>query len=158
MLAANHSGYLDFAFVPARGVRFLAKEELFRIPVLAQVLRWLHYIPVDRSAGHPAYLRAVSEAQAGHLIGVFPEGTISSDCQLLNFKSGAVRIAAEAGVPLIPVAIWGSHRIWTKGSRRQRCGVVRIHVGEPLDPECGTEGLRSTIAAMLAELSSKETA
>ena len=124
VLASNHVGYLDFTFVGfaarpiKRLVRFMAKEAVFRHKVSGPLMRGMHHVPVDRKAGAAAYLEAVKALQSGELIGVFPEATISPSWELEGFKSGAARMALEAGVPLIPTAIVGSNRVWTKGRKK----------------------------------------
>lgn len=141
VMAVNHTGYLDFAFAgmaarpSGRLVRFMAKEQVFRHPVSGPLMRGMHHIPVDREAGAASYRAAVSALKAGEIVGVFPEATISRSFELKEFKNGAVRMAAAAGVPLLPTVIWGSQRIWTKGLPRRlgRTGTpVLISVGEPI--------------------------
>ncbi len=143
VVAINHTGYLDFAlaglaFRPRkRLVRFMAKKEVFDKRVLGSLLRGMKHIPVDREAGAGSYAAAVTALSSGELVGVFPEATISQSFELKEFKSGAARMAIEAGVPLIPVIVWGSQRILTKGRKRDlsRGKPIRIIVGEPFTPE-----------------------
>jgi len=144
VVVLNHTGYLDFALagVPfwrahRRLVRFMAKQEVFDNQVSGPLMRGMKHIPVDRSAGAAAYSAAVAALRRGELVGVFPEATISQSFELKDFKSGAARMAQEAGVPLLPVVLWGSQRIWTKGRPRAllRAGrhkAIAITVGAPL--------------------------
>src|SRR5215207_6807193 len=124
VLAMNHIGYFDFTYagyaaVPARRrVRFMAKQEVFTHPVAGPLMRGMRHIPVDRSLGAGSYRAAVAALRSGELVGVFPEATISRSFELKEFKTGAARVAAEAEVPLLPVVIWGSQRVWTKGRPR----------------------------------------
>ncbi|MGW2598412.1 MULTISPECIES: lysophospholipid acyltransferase family protein [Streptomyces] len=143
VLVSNHIGYLDFVFCgmaarPAkRLVRFMAKESVFRHKVSGPLMRAMKHIPVDRAAGMDAYKHALTALRSGEIIGVFPEATISQSFTLKNFKSGAARLAQEAGVPLLPMALWGTQRLWTKGHKRDlgRNHVpISIRVGEPLTP------------------------
>ncbi|GAB3695676.1 lysophospholipid acyltransferase family protein [Corynebacterium nasicanis] len=144
LLASNHTGYYDFIFggIPAhlrgrRLVRFMSKKEIFDAPVIGPLMRAMKHLPVDRAAGAASLVEAVERLRAGELVGIFPEATISRSFELKEFKNGAARIAAEAGAPLIPMAIWGSQRIWTKGhpKRLGRSNTpVFIRVGEPIDP------------------------
>ncbi|MFF7214075.1 lysophospholipid acyltransferase family protein [Streptomyces sp. NPDC008238] len=143
LLVSNHIGYLDFVFaglaaLPAkRLVRFMAKESVFRHKVSGPLMRAMKHIPVDRSEGMHAYKHALTALRAGEIIGVFPEATISQSFTLKSFKSGAARLAMEAGVPLLPVALWGTQRLWTKGQPRQlgRNGFpISIRVGEQMTP------------------------
>jgi 1-acyl-sn-glycerol-3-phosphate acyltransferase len=155
VLASNHVGYLDFTFVglaafPHRLVRFMAKESVFRHPVSGPLMRGMHHIPVDRSAGAAAFDAALKALKDGELVGVFPEATISRSFMVKDLKTGAARLARDAGVPLLPMALWGSQRVYTKG-RKPRASwgrAVTIAVGEPMYPEPGDD-----TAAITAELS-----
>lgn len=116
-------------------------------------------ILVDRSAGHNAYLAAVQELRKGEIVGIYPEATISQSYELKDFKSGAARMALEAGVPIIPSIVWGSQRIAPKG-RANSLGrtktPVMIAVGEPISPtgtaEELTAALRVAMTALLHEV------
>jgi 1-acyl-sn-glycerol-3-phosphate acyltransferase len=163
VLASNHVSYLDFMFVglAARGqrkrlVRFMAKKSVFDHRVSGPLMRGMHHIPVDRSAGAAAYRHAVEALRSGELVGVFPEQTISRSFVPRPLKSGAARMALEADVPLIPVVTWGGQRIWTSGRKPQwRRGVpVTVWVDRPLprvEGETATE-LTDRLAARLREL------
>jgi 1-acyl-sn-glycerol-3-phosphate acyltransferase len=144
VLASNHVSYLDFIFCglaaqkSKRLVRFMAKQEIFANPIAGPLMRGMHHIPVDRDAGLGSYKEALTALKNGEVIGVFPEATISRSFTLKETKSGAVRLASAAGVPLVPVAIWGSQRLWTKGRPRtltKRHVPISILVGEPLHPQ-----------------------
>ena len=147
VVAMNHTGYLDFAlagfaFRPGkRLVRFMAKKEVFDHKISGPLMRGMKHIPVDREAGGNSYADAVEACQRGELVGVFPEATISQSFELKQFKSGAARMAIEAGVPLIPVVLWGSQRVMTKGRKRdfRRGQNIRIVVGEPFSPPPGSD-------------------
>jgi 1-acyl-sn-glycerol-3-phosphate acyltransferase len=141
VLASNHVSYFDFMFVGLpphhrgrRLVRFMAKKEVFDNSVSGPLMRGMHHISVDRAAGLGAYRLAVEALRDGELVGVFPESTISRAYVPRPFKTGAARMAIEAGVPLLPVAVWGGHRVWTSGRKpKLRRGVpVIIEVGPAL--------------------------
>jgi len=123
VIAVNHTGYLDFTYagLPPRSVkryiRFMAKKEVFDDKISGPIMRALKHIPVDRGAGAESYKAAVSSLRGGELVGVYPEATISRSFEIKEFKSGAARMAIEAGVPIIPTVIWGAQRVWTKGSQ-----------------------------------------
>lgn len=144
VMAINHVGYLDFTFAglaaqPAgRLVRFMAKKEVFDHKVSGPLMRGMKHIPVDRH-GVPAdsYAAAVDALRDGEIVGVFPEATISLSYELKEFKTGAVRMARDAGVPLLPCVIWGSQRVFTKGRPKDltRGTPIRIVVGEPFLPD-----------------------
>ncbi|WP_431875608.1 lysophospholipid acyltransferase family protein [Amycolatopsis sacchari] len=164
VIACNHVSYLDFIFCglgaqPAgRLVRFMAKEQVFRHRVSGPLMRGMHHIPVNREAGRASYEEAVARLRAGEVVGVFPEATISPSFTVENIKSGAVRMAAEADVPVIPMAVWGTQRLWTKGHPRtltKRHVPISVLLGEPLrprpedDPELLTKDLRTRMSALL---------
>jgi 1-acyl-sn-glycerol-3-phosphate acyltransferase len=165
VVAMNHTGYLDFAiaglaFLPKkRLVRFMAKKEVFDHNISGPLLRGMKHIPVDREAGLGSFDAAVQALKAGELVGVFPEATISQSFELKGFKTGAARMAVEADVPIIPVIVWGSQRVWTKGRKRQdmRGHHIRIVVGEPFrpdpaaDPAVVTDQLKARMQALLDE-------
>jgi 1-acyl-sn-glycerol-3-phosphate acyltransferase len=152
VMAINHTGYLDFTFaglttLPHRRlVRFMAKKEVFDHKVSGPLMRGMHHIPVDRSSGAESYQTAVKALAAGEIVGVFPEATISQSFDLKEFKTGAARMAMEAGVPLLPVVIWGSQRIMTKGRERdlRRGAHIRIVVGQPIWPDPTADALAVT--------------
>jgi 1-acyl-sn-glycerol-3-phosphate acyltransferase len=156
VLASNHVSYLDFIFcgfgarAAGRRVRFLAKQEIFAHRIGGPLMRGMHHIPVDRDSGVGSYRAALAALRDGELIGVFPEATISQSFTVKEIKGGAARMAASAGVPLIPMALWGGQRLWTKGRPRaltQRHIPITILVGEPLHP-----GRRDDHAEVTAEL------
>jgi 1-acyl-sn-glycerol-3-phosphate acyltransferase len=140
-------------------VRFMAKEAVFRHRVAGPLMRGMRHIPVDREAGAASLRHAVSALRSGELVGVFPEATIHPHFCLAPFKTGAARMAAEAEVPVIPVVVWGSHRILTKGRPRKlraaRHTPVSITVGKPVppaglaEPRTGTALLVEVMSALL---------
>jgi 1-acyl-sn-glycerol-3-phosphate acyltransferase len=140
VLASNHLSYFDFAYLglaaePAgRRIRFMAKDEVFRNPVSGFLMRGMRHIPVDRAAGAASYRAAVAALKSGEVVGVFPEATTSRSMEPMPFKAGSVRMAAAAGVPVLPTAIWGSQRTWNKSHRRLGRSKVPIHIaiGEPI--------------------------
>ena len=142
VIAANHVGYLDFAFIgygalpKRRLVRFMAKQEVFDHPISGPLMRGMHHLPVDRFGGALAAIdTAVSALRAGEVVGLFPEGTISRSFVPARAKTGAVRIAMQAQAPLIPCAVWGSQRLLTKGRRPnwQRNVPITISYGAPVE-------------------------
>lgn len=161
LLAGNHTGYMDFALMGTgphvrgnRLVRFMAKKSVFEVPLLGRILRKMHHVPVDRAKGAASISSAVENLRNGNLVGIFPEATISRSFELAHFKTGAVRIAREADVPLIPTVIWGSQRIWTKDLPKQLRGVpVIIRYGEPVpltgDAEADTAELKCRMQQLL---------
>jgi 1-acyl-sn-glycerol-3-phosphate acyltransferase len=149
VIACNHVSYLDFIFCgfgarPARRlVRFMAKKSVFDHRVSGPLMRGMHHIPVDRDAGLASYRQALAALKAGEVVGVFPEATISRSFTVKEIKSGATRMAAAAGVPIVPMALWGTQRLWTKGRPRtltRRHVPISISIGEPLTPTPRDDG------------------
>ena len=143
VLASNHMSNLDFIFCgyaaqPSRRlVRFMAKREIFAHPIGGPLMRGMHHISVDRSAGMASYKAALKALKEGEVVGVFPEGTRSASFTVRELKPGSVQMAAAAGVPLIPMALWGTQRLWAKGRKHaltQRHVPIAIRVGSPMHP------------------------
>jgi 1-acyl-sn-glycerol-3-phosphate acyltransferase len=156
VLAITHFGYMDFALVEwmmwkrnRRHIRFLAKKGAFDKPVVGWLMRGMRHISVDMEAGADAYRLAVQALRDGEVLGVFPEGGVSASFEVRDLKSGAVRMAAEAGVPVIPVAVWGGHRLMTKAAGstlREKFGVpVGFAVGEPIRPLASDDAAALTL-------------
>ena len=145
IICSNHVSYLDFTFLglgalPAhRLVRFMAKASVFGHWFAGPFMRAMGHIPVDRRAGAAAFEAAVRALKDGEVVGVFPEATISSSFTVKDLKAGAARMALDAGVPIIPAAVWGGQRITTKHHKPQlRRGVaVTVLLGEPIVPAPG---------------------
>ncbi|MEV7007531.1 lysophospholipid acyltransferase family protein [Streptosporangium sp. NPDC051022] len=163
VLASNHISYLDFIFaglaaLPAkRLVRFMAKKEVFDHRVSGPLMRGMHHIPVDRAAGAAAFGAALKSLKGGEVVGVFAEATISQSFTVKEIKNGAVRMAVGAKVPLVPMALWGTQRLWTKGHPKklfQRHVPITILVGEPLHPKRGDDydAVTAELRGRMAEL------
>jgi 1-acyl-sn-glycerol-3-phosphate acyltransferase len=164
ILASNHVSYLDFIFCGLAGwerrrlTRFMAKQEVFSHPVSGPLMRGMKHIPVDRSAGAASFRHAADALRRGEVIGVFPEATISRSFTVKEIKSGAVRLAQQTGAPLVPVALWGGQRLFTKDLPRDfrtRGRPLTIAVGEPMrvpgdaDPAALTQALRERMQELL---------
>ena len=169
VLAITHFGYLDFALAEwmtwhqnRRRIRFMAKKGAFDQPVVGWLLRGMGHISVDMAHGADAYVQAVAALRSGELLGVFPEGGVNASFTVRELKSGAIRMAAEAGVPVIPIAVWGGHRLMTKGYKaefRELFGVpVAFSVGTPItvaadaDAHQLTEELHTTLQRLVDRL------
>jgi 1-acyl-sn-glycerol-3-phosphate acyltransferase len=96
----------------------MAKKEIFDNKLAGPLMRGMHHISVDRSNGSASFVAALRALREGEIIGIFPEGTISTSFEIKGLKSGAVRLAMESGVPVIPTIVWGSQRVWTKGVKK----------------------------------------
>ncbi len=155
VMAPNHTSELDplivavAVFRKGRIPRFMAKESLFRVPVLRSLLRWTGMIPVARS-GSVAAARQTMQQSAdlvtrGRGVIVYPEGTLTRDPDTwpMRGKSGAVRLAMAGDIPLIPVAQWGTQEIMGRYSSRISLWPprkrVQVSFGPPLDISDFTE-------------------
>jgi 1-acyl-sn-glycerol-3-phosphate acyltransferase len=158
VVAINHTSYVDF--LPAalavhrrhRRLRFMIKAEIQQVKVISFLIKHTRTIPVDRGAGAGAYAVAVQRLREGELVGVYPEATISRSFELKEFKTGAARMALEAGVPIVPVIVWGAQRIWTKDHPRNlgRAKLpINVQVGAPLR---AGEDIAQTNAALRASM------
>lgn len=128
ILAANHSSYWDPVVCGCminRRIYFMAKAELFRIPVLKAVITAWGTFPVHREKMDREAIRtALSHLKAGRVVGMFPEGTRSEDGELQKPYYGVALVALKGGVPILPVALIGTRGVF---------GKVRVRVGKPLD-------------------------
>ena len=162
VLAINHISYVDFIMagygaVPSgRLVRFMAKRETFDHRLSGPLMRSLKHISVDRADGQASYDEAVDYLRRGEIVGVFPEATISRSFEIKELKTGAVRMAADADVPLVPLILWGTQRLITKDHPRDfgRHKTITVTIGEPISPQGAnavekTAELRAAMAAML---------
>ncbi|WP_193106412.1 1-acyl-sn-glycerol-3-phosphate acyltransferase [Brachybacterium sp. FME24] len=145
IIASNHLAYCDSVFLPGqvrRSMHILGKSDFFsgRSPankVIAQVMRGLHVMPVDRtggSASRSAIDAGLHVLRAGKVLGIYPEGTRSPDGRLYRGKTGVARFALATGTPIVPVAMLGAHEA-QRGRKYFPRRTPRIHVvlGEPLD-------------------------
>ena len=158
IICSNHVSFFDFTVLGLgtlprhRLVRFMAKSAVFDHWFAGRFMRAMLHIPVDRRAGAAAFEAAVRALKDGDVVGVFPEATISPSFTVKDLKAGAARMAVQSGVPIIPAAVWGGHRVATKGKLHLRRGIaVTVILGEPIVAEPGEKAqsiLRRTRAAM----------
>src|SRR3954470_10924006 len=158
IICSNHVSYFDFTYLGLgalpqhRLVRFMAKASVFDHWFAGRFMRAMQHIPVDRKAGAAAFEAAVRALKDGEVVGVFPEATISTSFTVKDLKAGAARMASQSGAPIIPAAVWGGHRVATKGKVDLRRGIaVTVLLGEPIVAEPGEKAqsiLRRTRTAM----------
>jgi 1-acyl-sn-glycerol-3-phosphate acyltransferase len=157
IFAANHQSQFDILALQGflgMDFRWLAKKELFKVPIWGPAMRRSGYIPVDRSHGRQA-LKSIGEAaqkiSAGTSVIIFPEGTRTRDGKMQDFKSGAMVLAIKSGVDIVPVAIKGTYEILPKGKLLMNPGNVLIRIGNPIATKNYTSKDRHVLAKVLQE-------
>ena len=148
VLVVNHISHLDpltcahFVYAWGRIVRYLAKAELFDVPVVGRIVRNARQIPVYRMStdASRSFDAAVEAVQAGECVVVYPEGTITRQPDLwpMRGKTGAARIALSSSVPVVPVAQWGAHEILAPYTKRPHLlprKTISMTAGRPVDLE-----------------------
>jgi putative phosphoserine phosphatase/1-acylglycerol-3-phosphate O-acyltransferase len=172
IVVANHRSYFDpvayglAVFESGRNPRGLAKKELFDAPVIGSLMRAAGAICVDRRvSGRPAFEEAEEALRRGELLVIAPQGTIPRGQDffdpVLRGKTGAARLAAATGAPVIPLGVWGTEQVWPRSSRLPKvASVVRppripVRVGPPVggltgdDFEADTERIMAAIVDLL---------
>lgn len=140
LVISNHAGMADIPLLLGSmdlNLRFLAKEELGKIPLFGRVLRQAGYVMIKRGQNRDALkslLAATEVLKSGRSVHIFPEGTRSASGELLPFKRGAFRVAKKGGAPVLPITIIGSHLITPKKSLKINKGKIRIIIDKPLLP------------------------
>lgn len=153
LLCANHVSYFDpplLAFVNReRRTCFMAKDGLFKIPLMGPFLGNSYVYPVDRDDGGRQAIRIATQLlEAGELVAIYPEGTRSPDGELLPGKPGAALIASRTGAPIVPIGTWGTDIVLPRRSKRlYRCPIY-VCIGKPLAPPSGPGGKRPTKEAL----------
>jgi len=170
ILASNHQSVIDSVLMGAlmrRNVYFLAKDEYFVGPgvkgaFMRNVMSGLNQIPVDRSGGRASLMAldaALPVLRAGHVLGIFPEGTRSPDGRLYRGRPGVAKLALDAPAPIIPIGILNTEKIQPIGASVPRLGpTVEVRVGEPLDlsqwqgGEVDSRGLRELTLKLMSAI------
>ncbi|MBN2114545.1 MAG: 1-acyl-sn-glycerol-3-phosphate acyltransferase [Acidimicrobiia bacterium] len=138
---SNHLSNLDAPYhlglMPV-GVRFLAKKELYKIPLFGSTLRAVGMVETDRRAHSPEALRVLNDRVSyvisiGRSLMIYPEGTRSHDGELQAFKKGAFRIAVHNQMPLLPIAIAGTNKVWPHGEKWWRGGQTKMVFHSPIE-------------------------
>ena len=149
IVAANHQTYIDpfwLSLPIKRPTRSLAWSAAFRWPIVGTGLKWLGAWPLALEGSDPAAIRtSLQWLRNGGVVVIFPEGARSTDTGALDrFKAGAVRLALEAQVPILPVTIRGGNRVWPRGWRFPRMGKVVVTYHPLYHPEpCANEETRA---------------
>ncbi|MGM3308204.1 lysophospholipid acyltransferase family protein [Anabaena sp. WFMT] len=142
LVASNHASYFDPPIVSncvRRPVAYMAKEELFKVPVLAQAIKLYGAYPVSRGSADRAAIRAALEClDNGWAVGVFLEGTRTPDGRITDPKRGAALLAGKAKVPFLPVSLWGTDKILQPGSSLPRSVPITVRIGKLIDAPSST--------------------
>lgn len=143
VVVSNHASYFDpplLSCCVGRPVAYMAKEELFQIPILKQAIQWYGAYPVSRGASDRSAIRsALKYLEAGWATGVFLQGTRTPDGKITDPKLGAALIAAKAKAPLLPVSLWGTQGVLKKGSAMPQPVPVTVRIGQVIDAPSSTE-------------------
>jgi 1-acyl-sn-glycerol-3-phosphate acyltransferase len=164
---ANHQSMFDIlallGYLPVQ-FRWVAKMELFKIPIFGYSMARVGYISIDRSNRKSAIRslkKAAQKIAQGVSVVIFPEGTRSLDGQIRPFKKGGFYLAVDSGRPIVPVVIYGSHDVMPKGKLRVRPGHIVLSVNQPIDTapykknkEVLMELIKSTMKADLERIPS----
>ncbi|HBQ99943.1 MULTISPECIES: lysophospholipid acyltransferase family protein [unclassified Roseofilum] len=138
VIVSNHASYFDPPILSncvRRPVAFMAKEELFKVPVLKQAIRLYGAYPVERAAADRSAIRnALSALEEGWATGLFLQGTRTKDGRISVPKLGAAMIAAKAGAPLLPISLWGTENILVKETPLPRSVPITVRIGSLIDP------------------------
>lgn len=142
LVIANHASDFDPPIVSCcvgRPVSYMAKEELFKVPVLGPAIRLYGAYPVKRGTADRSAIRAaLKQLDEGWAVGVFLQGTRTADGRIPDPKLGAALIAAKAQVPLLPVSLWGTQQILHKGQKLPQQVPVTVRMGAPIPPPAST--------------------
>jgi 1-acyl-sn-glycerol-3-phosphate acyltransferase len=154
---SNHQSNFDipvlYSALPVQ-FRWLAKAELFRIPIFGNSMRCAGYISIDRSNRKSAFqslVQATDMIRNGTSVMIFPEGTRSTDGQLLPFKKGGFLLAVDAGVPIIPIKIYNTQKVMPKGRLLVRHHRVMIQIGSPIQTSGYTRKTKDDLIARVRD-------
>lgn len=139
LICANHQSMFDPPLVGLtceRRMNYLARDTLFRVPILAPLIRFLDAIPIDREGlGLSGIKETLRRLKAGELVLIFPEGTRTRDGEMGPLKPGFISLARRSGTPLIPVGFDGAYQAWPRTSRFPRFGRIAVVIGQPIPPD-----------------------
>jgi 1-acyl-sn-glycerol-3-phosphate acyltransferase len=156
ILAANHASFLDPPLVGAglsRDIHYLARESLFRYPVLGAALRAVNCVPVDREGGGATGLRAIlGRLLDGGAIILFPEGTRSHDGNLQPARSGIGLAVIKSTAPVVPVRVFGTFEAYGRHMRLPRPRRVAVKYGQPMSFEAHRAEARACSKIRLKEI------
>ncbi|MBD3882089.1 1-acyl-sn-glycerol-3-phosphate acyltransferase [Phormidium tenue FACHB-886] len=153
IVVANHASDFDPPIVSncvCRPVSYMAKEELFKVPMLKQAIRAYGAYPVKRgSADRSAIRAALQQLENGWAVGVFLQGTRTPDARISAPKLGAAMLAAKTQALLLPVSLWGTQAIVQKGNKLPQPTPITVRIGKPILPPNSTD--REALEAVTAQ-------
>jgi 1-acyl-sn-glycerol-3-phosphate acyltransferase len=156
VVVSNHASDFDppiLSHSVGRPVAFMAKEELFRVPILSQAIRLYGAYPVKRGSGDRQALKsALSALQNGWAVGIFLQGTRTPDGKITDPKLGAAMISAKFNAPLLPVCLWGTHHILPKGAKFPKLRPVTVRIGTPIAPPAPDRASLQTVTELCAKV------
>lgn len=139
LVCSNHQSFFDpplIGMTCPRQMNYLARDTLFKVPVLSQVMSFLDAIPIDREgSGLSGLKETMKRLRAGELVLIFPEGTRTHDGELLPLKPGFCSVARRSRVPLIPVGMDGAYQAWPRTSPLPLPGKLAVVIGQPITAE-----------------------
>jgi 1-acyl-sn-glycerol-3-phosphate acyltransferase len=139
LVCSNHQSFVDPPLVGLtcdRRMNYLARDSLFRVPGLKQLIAFLDAIPIDREGGGLAGLKeTLKRLKAGELVLIFPEGTRTHDGEVAPLKPGFIAVARRSKVPLVPVGIDGAYQAWPRTSKFPRFSRLAVVIGPAIEPD-----------------------
>ncbi len=155
LICSNHQSFFDPILVGLtcnRRMNYLARDTLFQNPVLAPLIRYLDAIPIDREGGGLSGIKeTLRRLKAGEQVLIFPEGTRTSDGEVLPLKPGFCAVARRSKTPLVPVGLDGAYQAWPRTAKLPRLGRMAVVIGEPISPDRVAKLTDEQIVAELAE-------
>lgn len=139
LIIANHNSYIDpplVGYAVPKPIAYMAKEELFKVPILNKIIRWSGAYSVNRKNKDNSFIQnTIYALENGWLVTIFPEGGRSLDGRMMNVKSGVARILTTYNVPVLPVALIGTNNAWGKGQKFKFRTKMKVIIGKPIYPE-----------------------
>ncbi|MCL5773900.1 MAG: 1-acyl-sn-glycerol-3-phosphate acyltransferase [Firmicutes bacterium] len=160
LIASNHSSYLDPPVMGAsfeRQVHFMAKKELFKVPVLGFCISRMGNFPVARgTADRSAIRKAIEYLSSGEVVGIFPQGTRSKSGTMKDAEIGAAMLAAKAGVPILPMGIRGNIGVFQMKGIIPKFSKIKVKIGKPIEvslqPRADREQLKTILDKVMEEI------
>lgn len=139
LIIANHNSYIDpplVGYAVPKPIAYMAKEELFKVPVLNKIIRWSGAYSINRKNKDTSFIENTTYAlNHGWLVTIFPEGGRSLDGRMMEVKSGVARILVKNNVPVLPVALIGTNNAWGKGQKFKFRTKMKVKIGKPIYPQ-----------------------